>query len=342
MDRRAFITDVLAGQRHQRLPRAIFGAGLWAYKRIGLTPEEFSAKAALFADGLTALYAGLDTDMLFLGSGLNSFPAEALGGILNFRGEQAPLLKQPLVHSIDDLRRIERFDILSSPCTVELVKMIETLRRNLPDRFTCATSWGPFTWALILCDWDLLKRKLVDDLPFIAAVSELGARLSTAFFELLIEKQLVDAVSLTGGSATLIPVDVYRAVVLPLQRGLFDYAHSRGLRVVFHVCGDIGPQLPFYADTGADCISVDDHVTIRYAYETLHHAATVGGNVDVINVVEKGDSAAIRAAVQECVAQVPDPRVRYILMPSCDLPINTPFENVKTFLACADELSSTS
>lgn len=337
MDRRAFITEVLDGQRHRRLPRALFGTGLWAYKQIGLTPEDFLADSHRFADGLTALYASLDTDMLFLGSGLNSFPAEALGGVLKFRGEQAPLLTRPLLGSLDDVRRIEQFDIRSSPRTRALVEMIGTVRRNLPDRFLCATSWGPFTWALILCDWDLLKEKLVTDLPFIAAVGELGVRLSSAFFDLLIDRDLIDAISVPEGSVTLIPRDIYSDHILPIQKKLFDHVRARGRRTVLHMCGAIGPQLPLYSRIGVDVITVDDHVSIRDAYETLRHAATTGGNVDVINVIEKGDEAMIRRAVRECVAHVPDPQVRYILMPSCDLPIATPLANVKTFLSCADE-----
>lgn len=336
MDRKAFITEVLDGRRHERLPRALFGSGLWAYKQTGLKPEELSRSTGQFIDALSNLYEKLDTDMLFLGSGLNSFPAEAISGVLNFRGEQAPLLVNPVIYTQKDIQRIETIDLLTSPNTVALVRMIEGIRKNLPNRFICATSWGPFTWAMILCDWNMLREKLTADRLFIIAVCELGVRLSIAFFDLLMDLNLIDGISVPEGAVTLISVSEYRDLLIPLEKALFDHVRRRGTRSVLHMCGEIGPQLSLYPHTGADCISVDSHVTMREAYNICHDVTVAAGNVDVITVIEKGDEALIRGSVSDCVGQVADSQVGYILMPSCDLPVNTPVRNVRTFLSCAD------
>lgn len=333
---REIIQHTMEGQRSERLPRALFGGGLWAYKQSGLRIEEIAGDADRFAGALSSLYSGLDTDILFLGSGLNSFPAEAIGGMLAFRGAQAPLLSHPILHTREDVQRCERIDLSRSPYTMALVRMIDRMRENFPERFLCATSWGPFTWAMILCDWDLLKEKLVTDRGFIREVGELGLRLSTAFFDLLIDRGLIDGISITGGSTTLMPNDDYRELILPLQRRLFEHMKQRGIRCFLHQCGEIRSQLPLYPLTGADCITVDDHVTLREAYDLYHERLVTAGNVPVIDAIEKGDPDSICRAVSECVSQVQDPFLQYILMPSCDLPLATPLRNVKEFLSCAD------
>ena len=336
MDRRGFIKRVLAGERSGRLPRAIFGAGLWAYRQTGLKIDELDKNPAGFAEALGGLFGELDTDIVFAGSGLNTFPAEAIGGTLAFRGEQAPLLSFPLIQRTEDARYLEEVDITGSHYAMAFVEMMAELRGRISDRFLCATSWGPFTWAMILCDWNLLRDKIATDRTFVHEVCELGVRLSRALYEPLIGRGLIDGISVPDGAVTLIPIDLYREIVLPCEKKLFDWARERGVSCFLHQCGNIGPQIPLYPGTGADCISVDAGVSIGEVYELYRDRVVTAGNVDVINTIFGGDAALISKAVSECLAGISDPYRRYILMPSCDLPPDTPLRNVKEFLACAD------
>jgi uroporphyrinogen decarboxylase len=298
--------------------------------------DDVDEDPARFADTLAGFFAELDTDIVFPGSGLNTFPAEAIGGVLAFSAEQAPLLSFPLIQKTEDARCLEKVDISHSPHTLALVEMIARLRERLPDRFLCVTSWGPFTWAMILCEWNLLRDKTVSDKTFVREVCELGVRLSSALFEPLIERHLIDGISIPDGAATLIPVDLYREVVLPCERKLFQQVRERGMWCILHQCGDIRSQLTLYPETGADCISLDAGVPLSEAYRLYGDRVVIAGNVDVINTVFGGDPAQLCKAVSECVAGIPDPYRKYILMPSCDLPPDTPLRNVKEFLACAD------
>jgi uroporphyrinogen decarboxylase len=337
LDRRQSIKSVLEGRRSERLPRAIFGAGLWAFRQAGLNIRDLKTDPVRFADSLADLYGGLDTDIVFAGSGLNSFPAETIGGKLAFGGK-APLLSFPLIQNTEDARYLRTIDITHSAHTLALVDMITRLRGRLPDRYLCATSWGPFTWAMILCDWNLLRDKTESDRTFIKEVCDLGVRLSMAFFGPLMEKGLIDGISIPDGAVTLIPIDLYREVVLPSERKLFDQVRERGVGCFLHQCGDIRSQVSLYPDTGADCITVDAGVDIGEVYDLYHERVVTAGNVDVINTIFGGDPAMLCEAVSECVSRISDPHRRFILMPSCDLPPDTPLNNVKEFLSCADRV----
>lgn len=339
VDRRAFIRRVLQGERSGRLPRALFGGGRWSYRQTGLKIEELDKNPDRFAETLSGFFGDLDTDIVFLGSGLNSFPAEAIGGELDFRPEQAPLLSFPLIEKTEDARHLETVDISVSPYTLALVEMIAILRELLADRFLCTTSWGPFTWAMILCDGNLLLEKTSTDRAFVQEVCELGVRLSWALFAPLIERGLIDGVTISDGAATLIPLDLYREIVLPCERKIFERVREYGVKCFLHQCGDIRSQIPLYPETGADCISIDTGVSIGEVYEFYHERLVTAGNVDVINTVFGGEPALLGKAVSECVGEIPDPYRNYILMPSCDLPPDTPLRNVKEFLACADRIN---
>jgi len=334
MESRERIIEVLRGGRGERVPRALYGAGRWAYRQTGLGIEDIFHDPGGFARAVAGLFSGLDTDIVFPGSGMNTFPAEAIGGSLAFKEGEAPLLSFPVIQRTEDARYLEAVDIGHSPHCLALIEMISHLRELLPEKFLCATSWGPFTWAMILCDWNLLKEKTVTDIEFVREVCGLGVRLSQAFYEPLLGRGLIDGIAIPDGAATLIPNDLYREVVLPCERGLFDWARAGGAFGILHQCGNIGPQLSLYPETGADCISVDAGVDIGEAYELYRDRAVTAGNVDAVNTILGGDEASICRAVKECVAAVSDPFQRYILMPSCDLPPDTPLNNARAFLRC--------
>jgi uroporphyrinogen decarboxylase len=338
MDRREFIRRVLQGRRSERLPRALFGGGRWSYRQTGLEIEGLDKNPERFAETLSGLFGELDTDIVFLGSGLNSFPAEAIGGELAFGPEQAPLLSFPIIEKAEDARHLQTVDISASPYTLALVEMIALLRERLADRFLCATSWGPFTWAMILCDGNLLLEKTATDREFVQEVCELGVRLSCALFTQLIERGLIDGITISDGASTLIPLDLYQEIVLPCERKVFEQVREHGVGCFLHQCGDIPSQIPLYLETGADCISIDAGVSIGEVYELYHERLVTAGNVDVINTVFGGEPALLSKAVSECVGEISDPYRNYILMPSCDLPPDTPLHNVKEFLACADQI----
>jgi uroporphyrinogen-III decarboxylase len=334
---RGTIVRVLRGSRAPRVPRAIFGGGLWSYRQAGLGIASLRDDPVDFGDRVAEVWSGLDTDVVFLGSGLNSLPAEAIGGELRLEGGLAPLLAFPIIGSAEDARELERIDLESSPLTLALVEMIAQARRRLPDRYLCATSWGPFTWAMILCEWALLQERTVSDPSFVAAVCDLGVRLSAALFERLTARGLVDGVCIADGAVTLVPDDLYRDVVLPRERRLLGLARAAGAGCFLHQCGKIAAQLPLYLEAGADCISVDAGVPIGEVYGLCRGRAVTAGNVDVVQVVRGGDAAARRAAVADCLGGVADPLEGYILMPSCDLPADTPSGHVRELLAAADE-----
>lgn len=336
-DRREFIRRVLQGKRSRRIPRALFGAGLWAYQQTGLRIADLKKDPVRFAERLAGLFGDLDTDIVFAGSGLNTLPAEAIGGELAFRENQAPLLSFPLIQKTEDMRYLKEVKIEDSPHTRALIEMIASLRKSLPDRFLCATSWGPFTWAMILCDWNLVQDKTATDRVFIHEVCELGIRLSSAFFSQLIDRGLIDGISVPDGAVTLTPIDLYREVILPAERKLIQEVKKRGIFCFLHQCGNISSQVALYPETGADCVTVDVGVPISEIYELYQQQLVTAGNVDVINTIYGGKPEMICEAVSACVSGIPDPFQSYILMPSCDLPPDTQLRNVKEFLACADQ-----
>ncbi len=338
MNRRTLISRVLSGDPSERVPRALFGAGRWLYRQRGLQVERLAEDPEGFADALADFLEDLDTDIVFPGSGLNTFPAEAIGGELVFREGQAPLLSAPVIEKTEDARFLSDIVVADSSRSLALAAMIGRLRKRLPDRFLCATSWGPFTWATVLCDWNLLREKAAADREFIREMCSLGVRLSAAYFSLLVEHNLVDGICISDGASTLVPGDLYADTILPAEQMLFEQFKGRGAARFLHQCGNIAGQFRRYPETGADCITLDAGIDFGEACRVYRGKVVIAGNVDVVRTVFGGDETQICEAVAACCSAIPRPFRNFILMPSCDLPPDTSIGNVKAFLACADRI----
>jgi len=50
--------------------------------------------------------------------------------------------------------------------------------------------------------------------------------------------------------------ELYRKLIYPSHKKIFDYAHSLGLKVIVHSCGFVEPLLPDMIDAGMDCLQV--------------------------------------------------------------------------------------
>ena len=50
-------------------------------------------------------------------------------------------------------------------------------------------------------------------------------------------------------------VDMYRELLKPYHRQAVEWAHSHGIKVRLHSCGDIRPFLPEFHDIGIDCLN---------------------------------------------------------------------------------------
>ncbi|HUS47133.1 MAG TPA: uroporphyrinogen decarboxylase family protein [Phycisphaerae bacterium] len=90
---------------------------------------------------------------------------------------------------------------------------------------------------------------------------------------------------------------MYKEIVWPSHKRLFDYAHSKGLPVIVHSCGFVEPLVPGLIEAGMDCLQAMevkagmDLVELKKAYGD--RIAFMGG-LDIRTLVAN-DRAAIQA-----------------------------------------------
>lgn len=108
---------------------------------------------------------------------------------------------------------------------------------------------------------------------------------------------------------------------VPLYHELTDVIHKVGAAVIIHICGNAGTILDGLNRSGADVVSFDSVVNIKYAKANLK--PYVMGNVST-QLLHTGKIEKIAAFTKNCIDSGVD-----IVSPACGLSMATPVDNLR-------------
>lgn len=132
-------------------------------------------------------------------------------------------------------------------------------------------------------------------------------------------------------SSSMISPKMFRRFVLPRIQ---TFAKQFNEPFILHICGDTTPILEAMGESGADVLSLDQCMDLAAVRATLPEMV-IGGNVDPVNSLLLGDARTIEQDVLNCLETMGTDR--FILMPGCGIPPNTPLENLKTMVRVAHD-----
>jgi uroporphyrinogen decarboxylase len=137
-----------------------------------------------------------------------------------------------------------------------------------------------------------------------------------------------DMIGIGDAAASLVGPALYRDLVLPLETRLIAAIHDAGAAAKLHICGNTAPIVGLMVQTGADVIDLDWMVSLDEARGTVGPGVTLCGNFDPVGVLLKGTPQTVAAAAHECLRKGGS---RFILMPGCEVPPETPEANIRAF-----------
>lgn len=115
---------------------------------------------------------------------------------------------------------------------------------------------------------------------------------------------------------------------------IFDAVREAGAFSSFFVCGDATKNIEVMCQTGPDSISVDENINLPLAKKiTDRYNITMGGNIPLTTRMLLGSQQDNMKFVVDLLDQLADPAAdlqaqNFILAPGCDMPYDTPTENV--------------
>ncbi|MDT8390829.1 MAG: uroporphyrinogen decarboxylase family protein [Lentisphaeria bacterium] len=134
---------------------------------------------------------------------------------------------------------------------------------------------------------------------------------------------------------------MYEDIVMPGHKKLFDYAHSKGLKVVVHSCGFVEPLVPGLVRAGMDCLQameVKAGMNMPRIAETYGGQIAFCGNID-IRIIASNDRAAIDAELEKKVLPVLEKGSGFIVHSDHSIPPEVDYDTLKYFFEAGAKLA---
>jgi MtaA/CmuA family methyltransferase len=186
---------------------------------------------------------------------------------------------------------------------------------------------GPCAEAADLRGINRLMTDFFDDPDFIADLFEFTLEMGLRFARAQVDAG-VDVIGIGDAAASLVGPRIYEEFVLPYERRLVDGLHAMGTLVRLHICGNTSRIFCGMGSLGCDIVDIDK-AALAQARQAMGPAQVLTGGIDPVSVLRNGTPEIIAASAAGCWAAAGS---RYIIAAGCEVPRDTPHENLRAML----------
>ncbi|MCL4503014.1 MAG: uroporphyrinogen decarboxylase family protein [Deltaproteobacteria bacterium] len=303
----------------------------WAARSLNLKVSEFNNNGRNMGEANIACFKKYRHDIVYLFTTTSTL-AEAMGTKMSFPEDDAPQVSEPLIKSREDLKKLRPVDPEKDG---RLPVYLEALKRCVDaigdEVFLVPVIGAPFTTSAALRGTETFIKELYTDPEMVHSLM----RATTDSVKILI-----DAFAKAGGvpvtvepiaTGSMIGEKHFREFVLPYLQEVYQQIRSHGLPGVLHICGRTRRVINSMAESGADILSIDD-IDLLEAKQLVGDRVCLMGNISPADGMFKGNPEIISEMVREAVVKAGDNPKGYIVATGCEVPINTPHENMVAFL----------
>ena len=284
-------------------------------------------------------YELLGLDGLSIEYGLHGI-GQAAGTILGDPENTAPPIVEHVLKDLKDVDNLDPecvlrkndpwIDLCCTACEMLVEQMGDVVgtSASLTGPMTAASSIYPISKLLVATrkQPELVHKLLRFSTDALIAVSEEFAKCGVDIF-------ICDPVA----SGDIMSEKAYRELVLPYTKELAPAIHKHGVAMGYHICGNTNKITEAMLESGCDMLSVDVKVPLVRAKELGGDKVPIIGNVDPINTMMLGTPDEVREEVMRDIADCADTPNGYIVSTGCDIPVDTPKENVMAFMDAVRE-----
>ena len=258
------------------------------------------------------------------------------GAYIDYPFDSNPVCVQPLLREYSDIKLLKVRDIGDSGRMYKRIRTLEMYRKNC--KGICPIiGWveGAFGEIVDLRGINEVMMDIFDEPEFVRDVMEICTAQAIVFARAQIEAG-ADVIGVGDAAASLVGDKIYMDLILPYEKRIIQEIHNLGAKAKLHICGNITPILDYICDTGADIIDLDWMVDIGEACSRINGRASISGNYDPVGVLMSGNEECIRNAVINCIKSGDG---KNIISAGCEVPVNTPIENLLTVHQTLKDLS---
>ena len=291
---------------------------------IGVDAEEYLKSSQNMVAGLTKAIELYKPDGIPVSFDLQ-LEAEILGCRLNWAKENPPaVVSHPLSEgvSLSSLKVPEAHEG-RIPLVLETTR---TLRAENPEIALYGLITGPFTLALHLLGTDIFM-KMFEEPGQVMEIMGFCTDVAIRYSEMLIDAGC-DVIAVVDPMTSQIDPSSFETFVTPFATRIFDSVRAKQKLSSFFVCGHAQQNIEAMCDCRPDNISIDENIPLEFVKEiALSKKISFGGNLKLTVVLLMGDVNDAKQDALSCLDL--GGNKGFILAPGCDLPMQTPVENIQ-------------
>ena len=236
------------------------------------------------------------------------------------RCEKHPLEDDP------DFSKLPRPNPLEAERMRDRIEAVRTYQARVGGEYSIM-GWveGPAAEAADLRRLDNFFVDLLEDENYIGGLMDLCVDVALEFARPQVAAG-ADTIGIGDAVASQVSPEVYERLILPREQRLVRGLKEMGAKVRMHICGNITHLLPGLASLQLDVIDVDHMVSLAKVREVLGPKVALGGNLDPVADILRGNPDSIRAKLERCYQEAGNP---FIVNAGCEIPSGTPLENLK-------------
>jgi len=323
MSGKELIQKTLALQPTDRVPWVPF-IGIHGARLIGVNATEYLQHADHIVNGISRAVEMYKPDGIPVIFDLQ-LEAEALGCQLIWADNNPPAVhSHPLVQGtiLDSL-------VIPGPQQGRIGVAMEAagrLRKMHPDIALYGLITGPFTLALHLLGTDIFI-KMFEDPEYIQRLLEFTKEVAKAMAGYYMQNGC-DVIAVVDPMTSQIDPGLFRQFVSAPATEIFDFIRNKGVFSSFFVCGHAQQNIEIMCKCRPDNISIDENIPLDFVKPiALEHKVSFGGNMKLTVVLLMGTPEECMQNALECIDS--GGNRGFILAPGCDLPMDTPPENLQ-------------
>ena len=307
----------------ERVPWVPF-VGVHGAYLIGVDAEQYLKSAANMISGLNKAIELYKPDGIPVSFDLQ-LEAEILGCRLNWAKENPPaVVSHPLSEGV-------LLSSLKVPTAKDgriplVLETTRALRIQNPDIALYGLITGPFTLALHLLGTEIFM-KLFEDPEYVMEVMDFCTKVAISYSEMLLDAGC-DVIAVVDPMTSQIDPLSFETYVTPFVTRIFDFIRKKEKLSSFFVCGHAQQNIEAMCDCRPDNISIDENIPLEFVKEiALSKKISFGGNLKLTVVLLMGDADDCKQDALSCLDL--GGNLGFILAPGCDLPMQTPVENIR-------------
>ncbi|MFW6119761.1 MAG: uroporphyrinogen decarboxylase family protein [Petrotogales bacterium] len=320
-NRKRILTDVFRKKETKRVPWVPF-AGVHAGKLLNYNAEEVLKDSAKLYESLLKVKEMYEPDGMPVVFDLQ-LEAEVLGCELQWDEKSPPMVKTHPLSKKKIPTKVPESTEGRYPVVLEAMK---NLKSSIGDEVALfGLICGPFTLASHLRGTQFFMD-LIEDSVYSEQLIKFTTNVVKRVTDFYIKEEM-DIIAVVDPLVSQISPKHFIQHLKTSFKEIFDYIRKRNSFSAFFVCGDASKNIEPMCETSPDAIFVDENVDIRKAKKlTSNRNIVIGGNIPLTTTMLYGTQMDNMKYTVDLIDSVG--KKDFILAPGCDMPYDTPPENI--------------